>query len=100
MGIPKPSHAVGSRGAGQFTTTHWSVVLGAKQQDSTHAFQALSRLCQTYWYPLYVYVRRQGYDADEAQDLTQEFFARFLQRTPCSQWTRRRGSFARISWRA
>jgi RNA polymerase sigma-70 factor (ECF subfamily) len=65
-------------GGEQFTTTHWSVVLAAGRGDSPAAQQALERLCRTYWYPLYAFVRRQGRGPEEAQDLTQEFFARFL----------------------
>ena len=61
-----------------FVTTHWSVVVTAGRRDTTRANIALEKLCQAYWYPLYVYVRRRGHTADEAQDLTQEFFARLL----------------------
>ncbi len=68
-----------STGAGRgFTTTHWSVVLAAKQGDSPQAVAALEQLCRTYWYPLYASVRRRGYSPEDAQDLTQEFFARLL----------------------
>jgi RNA polymerase sigma-70 factor (ECF subfamily) len=63
-----------------FATTHWSVVLAAKQQDSTDAATALEKLCRAYWRPLYAYIRRDGHDTAEAQDLTQEFFARLLAR--------------------
>jgi RNA polymerase sigma factor (sigma-70 family) len=63
----------------RFVTTHWSVVLVAGRTDSTRAQSALARLCQTYWYPLYAYVRRRGHSAQDAQDLTQEFFARLLE---------------------
>jgi RNA polymerase sigma factor (sigma-70 family) len=62
-----------------FTTTHWSVVLQA-QGDSPAAQEALEKLCRTYWWPLYGYVRRQGYSPEEAQDLTQGFFALILER--------------------
>ncbi|MBU6400465.1 MAG: sigma-70 family RNA polymerase sigma factor [Verrucomicrobia bacterium] len=65
---------------GQFTTTHWSVVLRAGQDSSTQAQDALARLCQTYWYPLYAYLRRQGRSPEDAQDLVQEFFARLLEK--------------------
>ena len=61
-----------------FVTTHWSVVLTAGRSDSTHARDALARLCQTYWPPLYAYVRRRGHSPPDAEDLTQEFFARLL----------------------
>jgi RNA polymerase sigma factor (sigma-70 family) len=62
-----------------FATTHWSVVLTA-QGESTEARAALEKLCRTYWWPLYGFVRRQGYKPEEAQDLTQAFFARLLER--------------------
>ena len=55
------------------------MVLTAGRSDSTRAQDALARLCQTYWYPLYAYVRRRGYSPHDAEDLTQEFFARLLQ---------------------
>jgi len=61
-----------------FVTTHWSVVLAAGHASSPGAQEALERLCRTYWYPLYAFVRRQGHQAHEAEDLTQEFFARLL----------------------
>jgi RNA polymerase sigma factor (sigma-70 family) len=66
-------------GAVPFTTTHWSVVLAA-QGPSPAAEEALEKLCRTYWWPLYGYVRRQGYNPEEAQDLTQGFFALLLER--------------------
>jgi RNA polymerase sigma factor (sigma-70 family) len=62
-----------------FSTTHWSVVLAA-QGESTEADAALEKLCRTYWWPLYGFVRRQGYKPEEAQDLTQGFFALLLER--------------------
>jgi RNA polymerase sigma factor (sigma-70 family) len=67
-----------SRPPGLFATTHWSVVLAAGRADSPAAAKALEVLCQTYWYPLYAFVRRQGHGAHDAEDLIQEFFARFL----------------------
>jgi len=65
--------------AREFTTTHWSVVLAASDGASPQAVQALEKLCRTYWFPLYAYVRRQGHRAHDAQDLVQGFFARLLQ---------------------
>ena len=62
-----------------FATTHWSVVLTA-QGESPAADEALEKLCRTYWRPLYVFVRGQGHAIEEAQDLTQAFFERLLQR--------------------
>ncbi|HRY49829.1 MAG TPA: hypothetical protein P5186_17410 [Candidatus Paceibacterota bacterium] len=61
---------------GEFTTTHWSVVLRAGRGFSSAAQDALEQLCRTYWYPLYAHVCRRGYNPDDAKDLTQEFFAR------------------------
>ena len=62
-----------------FTTTHWSVVLQA-QSESPAAQEALERLCRRYWRPIYGFVRRQGTRPEEAEDLTQGFFALFLER--------------------
>src|SRR6478609_5771940 len=67
-------------GARWFATTHWSVVLAAKQSESSQAGAALEKLCRTYWKPLCAYIERDGHNATEAQDLTQEFFARLLAR--------------------
>ncbi len=64
-----------------FTATHWSVVLAARDGASTLAAQALEKLCRTYWYPLYAYVRRNGCSREDAQDLTQGFFTHLLQRS-------------------
>ena len=63
-----------------FTTTHWSRVLAAGESKSSHGAAALAELCRTYWYPLYVYVRRLGHAPEDARDLTQEFFARLLEK--------------------
>jgi RNA polymerase sigma factor (sigma-70 family) len=79
--------------AGAFGTTHWSVVLLAGQNDSPQAAEALAWLCRTYWYPLYVYVRRQGHEFADAQDLTQEFFAQFLKLNYLRLADRDRGRF-------
>ncbi len=62
-----------------FATTRWSVVLSA-QGESAAAEEALERLCRTYWWPLYGFVRREGYNPEEAQDFTQGFFAQLLER--------------------
>jgi DNA-directed RNA polymerase specialized sigma24 family protein len=76
-----------------FLTTHWSVVLQASHGDSTQASQALEQLCRGYWYPLYAYVRRRGYSAAEAQDLTQEFFQRLLASNWIGRADRTKGRF-------
>jgi len=79
--------------AGSFVTTHWSVVLAAGDAQSSQANEALEKLCCTYWYPLYAYVRRKGYSPDDAQDLTQEFFARSLARNFLTAADRNKGKF-------
>jgi RNA polymerase sigma factor (sigma-70 family) len=63
-----------------FVTTHWSVVVGAKDKDSPDSAAALEKLCHAYWYPLYAHVRRLGHAPPDAEDLTQEFFARLLRK--------------------
>lgn len=74
-------------------TTHWSLVLAAGGQLSGDAECALAALCENYWYPLYVFVRRQNYNHDEAQDLTQHFFARLLEKDFLGQVDQERGRF-------
>jgi len=76
---PNQLSAFGS-GNAQFTATHWSVILAARQGETSERSAALDTLCRAYWYPLYAYVRRRGYDAAAAQDMTQEFFARLLEK--------------------
>jgi RNA polymerase sigma-70 factor (ECF subfamily) len=80
-------------GAGQFARTHWSVVLAAGRSESTHAQAALEQLCANYWHPIYFYVRRQGHGPADAQDLTQEFFARLLARNDLAAVDRSKGRF-------
>src|SRR5712691_2575553 len=76
-----------------FATTHWSVVLEAGENGSPGASEAMGQLCRAYWYPLYAYVRRKGYTSHDAQDLTQEFFARLLARNYLGGADRRKGRF-------
>ncbi|HEY5911395.1 MAG TPA: sigma-70 family RNA polymerase sigma factor [Verrucomicrobiae bacterium] len=76
----EPTDAPSAVGQPLFATTHWSVVLAAANHETPEAAAALERLCGTYWYPLYVYVRRRGYGPEDAQDLTQQFFALLLQK--------------------
>jgi len=80
-------------GQAWFATTHWSVVLAAGQGADAEASAALEQLCRTYWYPLYAYVRREGSSATDAQDLTQEFFARLLEKNYLAQVERQKGKF-------
>src|SRR5438445_2119389 len=77
-------------GAAAFTTTHWSVVLTA-QGESPAAEEALEKLCRIYWWPLYGFVRRQGHTPEEAQDLTQGFFAMLLERRDLDAVRREKG---------
>lgn len=83
-----PPHATG-----QFTTTRWSVVLAAQDDATAEAEAALAELCKAYWYPLYAFIRRRGYDSHDAQDLTQEFFYRLLDRNYLSAVDHRKGRF-------
>jgi RNA polymerase sigma factor (sigma-70 family) len=76
-----------------FTTTHWSVVLAATDPTDTSARTAMEELCNRYWYPLFAYIRRQGTDATEAEDLTQGFFEHLLQRERLAQANQSRGKF-------
>jgi RNA polymerase sigma factor (sigma-70 family) len=76
-----------------FATTHWSLVLAAGKGASPEAEDALAALCQTYWYPLYAYVRRHGHQPDDAQDLTQAFFARLLEKHYLQSADPERGRF-------
>ncbi len=81
-------------GRGSFETTHWSIVLDAAQgRDSARARTALEALCRTYWPPLFVYLRRRGYQAPDAQDLVQGFFARLLERNDLQAVRKERGRF-------
>jgi len=77
----------------EFTQTHWTVVLAAAQDSSPTACAALEKLCSAYWYPLYAYVRRNGRNPHDAQDVVQEFFARLLERKHLKHADQNRGRF-------
>src|ERR1043166_1005412 len=79
--------------AGAFATTHWSVVLRAGDGHSPEAGFAPEQLCKTYLDPLYVFVRRKGHSHDDACDLTQAFFARFLEKRCLLSADASRGKF-------
>lgn len=85
---PKPAST-----GGVFATTHWTVVLAAGRSDSRESDVALEELCRTYWYPLYAYVRRHGHTREDAEDLTQGFFARLLEKNYLDGITRDGGKF-------
>jgi RNA polymerase sigma-70 factor (ECF subfamily) len=76
-----------------FATTRWTVVLAAGQRAAPEANAALEELCRTYWYPLYAYVRRRGNSREDAEDLTQAFFARLLEKDYLEGVTSERGKF-------
>jgi DNA-directed RNA polymerase specialized sigma24 family protein len=76
-----------------FDTTRWSVVVAAGSGDSSAARAALATLCETYWYPLYAYVRRRGTNADDSRDLTQAFFTSLLERKDFEGVRQERGRF-------
>src|SRR5436853_3973051 len=91
MNAAAPEQSVNTGAGGiAFATTHWSVVLTA-QGRSAAADQALEKLCRTYWWPLYGFVRRSGYKPEEAQDLTQGFFAMLLERRDLDVVRREKG---------
>ena len=81
------------KSARQFPTTKWTLVLSAGQQTDTESRDALASLCETYWYPLYAYIRRHGYTVEQTQDLTQEFFARLLEKRYIERADRNKGRF-------
>jgi DNA-directed RNA polymerase specialized sigma24 family protein len=83
---PQPQPAV-------FATTQWSVVLTAGKPESPQSAAALEQLCRAYWYPLYACVRRRGYSPEDARDLTQEFFARLIEKNFLADVARERGRF-------
>jgi len=76
-----------------FVTTRWSVVLSAKEADPERSSQALETLCRAYWYPLYAFARRSGHAPADAEDLTQGFFARLLQKDYLKSVAREKGRF-------
>jgi len=78
---------------GRFATTRWTVVLAAGRSTSPQAERALEELCRAYWYPLYAYVRRRGHNREDAEDLTQGFFARLLEKDYLQAASRERGRF-------
>jgi RNA polymerase sigma-70 factor (ECF subfamily) len=80
-------------GSSQFPTTRWTLVIAAADPSRKETHSALVSLCESYWYPLYAYLRRCGYPADQAQDLTQEFFVRVLEGRYISRADPEKGRF-------
>jgi DNA-directed RNA polymerase specialized sigma24 family protein len=78
---------------GEFTTTRWSLIVVAREGNADEARQALAELCRSYWYPIYAYIRRRGYLAYQAGDLTQEFFSFWLEHDLLSSVVPEKGRF-------
>ena len=93
MTFSERNDEAGREPARPFMPTQWSVVHSAAQTSSPQADAALETLCRTYWLPLYAYVRRQGHRPHDAQDLTQEFFARLLKNKSFAGADRQKGKF-------
>jgi RNA polymerase sigma-70 factor (ECF subfamily) len=91
MSAPRPQSA--RIASGQFPSTRWSRIVAAKDVAAPEAREALASLCEAYWYPIYAYVRRQGYTPEASQDLTQEFFAYILERDLLAKADPARGRF-------
>jgi RNA polymerase sigma-70 factor (ECF subfamily) len=92
--MARQGNAVDDRSDPQwFSTTHWSVVLSAGQASSSQASESLEKLCHAYWPPLYSYIRRQGHGMEEAQDLTQAFFAKLLKKNFWARADPQKGRF-------
>jgi len=77
----------------RFATTHWSVVRAAGKASSPHYKEALGTLCRTYWFPLYAFLRRQGHNSNQAEEYTQAFFARLLEKRGLRLADSKRGKF-------
>src|SRR5713226_9262163 len=92
MGSPDTNGSISGMGP-CFQTTHWTVVLAAGLKDNPESSDALQKLCAAYWCPLYAFIRRRGYTVEEAEDLTQEFFARLLEKDLLADVTREGGRF-------
>src|SRR5687767_9874029 len=89
---PQP-HDSPTAPAANFAHTRWSVVLSAGHGNSTEVRASLETLCRTYWQPIYAFVRRQGHSPHDAQDLTQEFFTRLLEKKSLADVDRAKGRF-------
>jgi RNA polymerase sigma factor (sigma-70 family) len=76
-----------------FATTHWTVVLAAGKRHTPQSDHALEELCRTYWFPIYAYVRRRGHNKEDAEDLTQAFFAKLLEKNFLANLDSEKGKF-------
>jgi RNA polymerase sigma-70 factor (ECF subfamily) len=93
MAFRDAAHDSVERSSGCFATTHWSLVVAAGDSASPGACEALVKLCRTYWCPLYAFIRRKGHSPEDARDLTQAFFERFLQKRHVHEAVREKGRF-------
>jgi RNA polymerase sigma-70 factor (ECF subfamily) len=91
--ISKPYNRSTTAPGDIFATTHWTVVLAAGRRSTPQSDRALEELCRAYWFPLYAYVRRRGHTKEDAEDLTQAFFARFLEKNYLEGLSAERGRF-------
>lgn len=91
--LPLESMPESFQGAREFRSTHWSVVLAAGDSSARETTAALEKLCRAYWYPLYAFVRRQGWDEHDSQDLTQAFFAYLLEKKGVARADPQKGKF-------
>lgn len=89
----RPVETCADAGSHSFDSTPWSVVLRARDCNAPEAHAALATLCQTYWYPMYAYIRRRSASAEDAEDFTQEFFTRLLEKGFGSEVERAKGAF-------
>jgi RNA polymerase sigma-70 factor (ECF subfamily) len=93
MASPEPASNHSADQPWNFRTTHWSVVLAAGGSPAPEAAAALERLCASYWYPIYSWLRRQGHSTHDAQDLTQSFFSHLLEKNALNTVDRSKGRF-------
>jgi DNA-directed RNA polymerase specialized sigma24 family protein len=93
IGLSEVTNEGNLSNAAVFPPTHWSIILSAGDNSSAEGLVALDRLCRAYWFPLYAYVRRCGESPENAKDLTQEFFARMLEKNWLRGASRERGRF-------
>ncbi len=93
MGSSTPDREPALAGRRRFETTQWTLVLAAGKGDEREAREALAALCQSYWHPVYAYLRARGHDRQEAEDLTQGFFTRLIEKDALRHARRERGRF-------
>lgn len=91
--MPTSSQSLGSQQVRRFVTTRWSIVVAAGQKSSPDASEALAALCESYWYPLYAFARRRGYESHDAMDVTQSFFERMLEKNYLQSADQEKGRF-------